>query len=334
MALTPEMPVREPKEMLSTRKLPDGRTEIRINNSSYSLISACKRKAHYALNRGLVSNHESEATLFGRAIHGALEVWYSSPRGARSKASAACDESLAAMEAGMPTTPHGRCVRCASQARFLDIAQPLVLLPSTEKRSLRSGTTLLDAYFDYYLDDPFVVLSDDLGPFAERGVSIVLADELDSRVTFFGTLDTVLKNEQTSHIVLMDHKTTSSLGISFISRINPNAQVVGYTAAFRRSYPQFDTRTFGINALQVAKTKQAFLRQEIEVSEEMIEEWRISMLDVAYDWWARLQAQGPYPMTTPDPCSMWGACQYLELCTTPAALRENIIQAHYQGTPT
>lgn len=329
VALPRPMPEREPKEMLSIGTLPDGRADIRINYSSYTLISLCKRKAHYALNRGLVSNYESEATLFGRAIHAALEVWYTSPRSARKRGSAQCDDYIASLEAGIAVPSHGQCLRCASQARFLEVAQALSALDSSQKRSVRNGLTILDAYFDTYLDDPFVVLSDALGPICERRVSMILADESDSRVTFFGTLDTVLINEHNQHIVLCDHKTTSGLGTDFLQRIRPNWQYTNYLAAFRRTWPQHDTRTFMSNGLLVAKTKTAFLRQFTEIDDGLIEEARISLLDSAYDWWARVKSDGPWTMNAPDPCTQWGGCQYRTICEVPGHLRESIIASHY-----
>lgn len=331
-ALGAEMPEREPKEMLAVRPMADGRTEIRINHSSYSLISLCKRKAHYALNRGLFSPNENEATLFGRAIHGALEVWYSAARGARTKASSECDDSLALMEANQAPVPHGRCTRCAAQSRFLEISAPLSGLDPSEKRSRRNGTSILDAYFDHYMHDPFVVWGDALGPMCERRLELVLADESDSRVTFFGTLDTVLQNEETGHIVICDHKTTSSLGQDFLQRIRPNFQYTGYMAAFRAAYPEIPTRTFLSNGILVAKTKQAFARQFTEIEDSLIAEWRTSLLDAAYDWWARSKLEGvsQYTMNTPDPCTQWGGCSYRTICETPAHLRESVIAAQYE----
>lgn len=328
----PELPEQEPKEMFSTRQLVDGRTEIRINNSSYQLIRACLRKADYALNRNLRAQREGEATLFGRAIHGALEVWYSGDPKARSKPSALCDEYIACLEAGLPPVPHGRCLRCAAAGRFLEIAQPLQHLDSLQARSRRNGLVILDAYFDEYHDDPLVILEDNIGPLCERRVEMVLAEESDSRVVFFGTIDSVMQNVETKHILLMDHKTTSSLGKEFLQKINPSSQVIGYVAAFRRTFPQFDTRTFGINGLQVAKTMQNFMRHYVEITDDMIAEWRISLLDAAYDFWARQQAQGPYPMQMDTSCTAYGGCQYRALCEIAPGLRQNIIEAQYEGS--
>lgn len=330
VALPAPMPERDPKEMLSIRQLPDGRSEIRINNSSYSLLSLCKRKAHYALNRGLVSKQESEATLFGRAIHSALEVWYAAPRTSRRSSSAQCDDSVALMESGQEPLPHGRCVRCSAQAAFIRVADALRGLDPGSKRSVINGTAILDAYFDYYADDPFVILSDALGPIVERRMELVLAEESDCRIVFFGTCDAVLKNESSGHILMCDHKTTSSLGSDFTNRINPSAQFRGYMAAFRATWPQFDTRTFMVNGLQVLKTKQAFMRQFVEIDDGAIAEWREAMLDVTFDWWARTKMESPsYPLNGSDACTSYGGCQYLPICQIPEKLREGMIAAQY-----
>jgi hypothetical protein len=331
VALPPALPERDPKEMLSFRTLPDSRTEILINHSSYTLLSECKRKAHYALQRGLRQTNESAATLFGRAIHAGLEVWYTAPRSLRQRGSSVCDDSIALMECGQSPIPHGACVRCAAIAGFLRIVEPLRGLEPSDKRSPRNGTTILDAYFDQYADDPYVVLRDSLGPVSERRVRLQLTDLPDSCVTFFGTIDVVLQNEATKHVVVTDHKTTSALGSEFLQRIAPNAQYTGYVAAFRANWPESATRTFMSNGLLVAKTKQTFARQFTEVTDEHIEEWRESLLDAAYDWWARVKAGGSYPMTTPGPCTTWGGCQYRALCESPSSIRESVIKAQYEN---
>ena len=73
-------PAAVPKEMLSTSVLADGRTKVRINFSSLSIMQECWRKTEYSLVRGLRSNLESPATLFGSAIHKGLEEFYLSPK--------------------------------------------------------------------------------------------------------------------------------------------------------------------------------------------------------------------------------------------------------------
>ena len=322
----------EPKEMLSIRRALDGKDEIRINHSSYSLISACKKKAYFALERGLVKQHESEALIFGRAVHAALEVWYTASIEFRRNRSSLCNDSIALMESGQAPIAHGRCVRCAAISAFFRVAEPLRVLESSDKRSLRNGAQILEAYFDVYAEDPFEVLTDSIGPLCERTLEIVLTEDEETRVIFFGTLDAVLRNTKNGHIVLCDHKTTSALGQDFLQRIRPNWQYTAYMAAFRATYPEHDTRTFMSNGILVAKTKQSFARQFCEVDEGLISEWRISLLDLAYDWYARVKTKGPFPMNAPDPCCMWGACQYRTICEIPLNLQENVITANYKGT--
>lgn len=323
------LPTREGKEMLSKRKLADGRSEIRINHSSYSLIALCKRKAHYALNQGLVSRQESAATLFGRAIHAALEVWYSAHPGSRKRMTNVCDDSFALMESGQEPVAHGRCIACSSAYAFLQIARPLESLGSQDKRSLRNGLAILEAYFSTYADDPFTAMSDDLGPLCERMLAMPVYEDAQVRIVFFGTLDAVLKNTQTGQILLCDHKTTSALGQDFLQRIRPNWQYVAYTAAFRHNYPEVDTRLFMSNGILVAKTKTSFARQFCQVDDGIIADWRESLVDVVMDWDKRVSTTNLFPMTTPDPCTQWGGCQFRTICEAPTKLRESVIKASY-----
>jgi hypothetical protein len=327
-----ELPQRDVKEMLSVRTLPDGRRELRMNHSSYSLMSLCKRKAHYSLNKRLTSRSESPATLFGSAIHSALEVWYTADPANRRRGNAACDDSFALMESGQAPVPHGRCVRCASAYAFLKRAQGLQALPSDDKRSLRNGLTILEAYFDTYADDPFVVLTDALGPLCERMLSFTVSEDRWLRVTFFGTLDAVLRNSQSGQVILCDHKTTSALGKDFLQRINPNWQYVSYVAAFRANYPEYDTRTFMSNGVLVAKTKTSFARQFCQVGDSLIADWKESFLDSAHDWLKRMDETRSFPMMTPDPCTQWGGCQYRTICETPSQLRDGVIRASYDAS--
>lgn len=325
------LPVREAKEMLGLKRAQDGKLELRMNHSSYSLISLCKRKAHYALDLGLTSRNESPATLFGRAIHSALEVWYTASPDNRKRGSAACDDSFALMESGQAPTTHGRCVRCSAAYAFLQIARPLEALDSSDKRSLRNGLTILDSYFDTYADDPFVILTDDVGPLCERMLTFTVAEDAELRVVFFGTLDAVLQNTQTGQVILCDHKTTSALGQDFLQRIRPNWQYVSYVAAFRANYPQYDTRSFMSNGILVAKTKTGFARQFCQVDDGLISDWREAFLDLAHDWVRRSwkAERGPFPMNAPDPCTQWGGCQFRTICETPGQLRESVIKASY-----
>lgn len=328
------------KEMFSSVTGIDGWTNVRINYSSYSEIRKCARKAHYTLDRGLRLRDvegDSPALTFGSAVHAALEVWYCAPRTSRRRGSAACDDSQALMASGQAPLPHesGQCVRCAAVYAFIARGQALRTLPADDKRSIASGIGILNDYFDHYADDPFVVFSDDLGPVCERMIPFVLTEDkaTKTRVTFFGTIDTVLVNERTSHVLVCDHKTTSSLGKEFLQRIHPNWQYVGYVAAFRGAYASrgISTRTAMSNGIQVAKTKTSFARQYTEVPDALIAEWREALLDTAFDWVARRETRS-YPMTAPDPCTQYSGCTYRTICESPGELRESIIRANYIET--
>jgi hypothetical protein len=318
-----------PKEMLSATLAADGKYDVRINFSSLDLLQTCKRRAYYVLKRRLVSTNESAPLIFGTAIHAALEVWYCAPRVERRKhATAQCDDSQALMLAGQPPEPHGACVRCASVFAFLEAARPLAALDSSDKRSCANGVVVLNHYFDHYASDPFVVLSDAHGPFCERDFELPVLEDAHKRITFFGRIDTILRNEETGVILVTDHKTTASLGSDFYNRVRPNFQYAGYVLAAQRAFG-LQTDMFLSNGIQVAKTVRGLARQVTQITSEDHAEL-LHAIDYAVDDYLRCERTDIWPQSTPNACTQWGGCAYRAICEVPAAIRENVIEAQYQ----
>ncbi|HUR97952.1 MAG TPA: PD-(D/E)XK nuclease family protein [Pyrinomonadaceae bacterium] len=320
----------EPKEMFSVVPGPDGKLDIRINFSSLDLIQTCKRKAYLSLERGLRANEESAPLSFGSAIHKALEVWYCAPRASRKESSAECDDSQALMLAGAAPLSHGNCVRCASVFSFIERGNALRNLPDGDKRSLSNGTAILNAYFDHYAHDPFRIAEDEDGPICERKFEFLLTEDDRRRITFFGTIDAVLVNEETNTLLVTDHKTTSQLGSDFYNRVRPNFQYVGYVLAAHRAL-RLNTSAFMSNGVQVAKTKKEFARQVTRVTEEDFTELTHAV-EYAVDDYLRCKERGVWPMSSPNPCCMYGRCAYAAICEVPEALKENVISAMYGET--
>lgn len=322
----------EPKEMLSVVRGTNGRYAVRINYSSLSVIQSCKRKALYVLERKLTAKTESAPTLFGRAIHKALEVWYSAPRASRRASTSQCDDVQAVMLGGGTPDAHGQCVRCAAIHAFLTAAEPLSALDSSDKRSRDNGLTILNAYFDHYAGDTLVVAQDALGPIVERRIEMPLLTTARADVTFFGTIDAILRDETTGTLMVVDHKTTSQLGSDFYNRVRPNFQYTGYVMAVQRALG-LAIDVFMSNGIQVAKTKTAFARQTTRITAEDFEEF-VHAVDWAVEDYIDCAESKRWPMSTPDPCTLWGGCGYRAICEVPAVLRENVIEALYSVKPT
>lgn len=320
-------PLEKPKkEMLTWTKTPTGH-HVRINYSSLELIQTCLRKAHYSLNRNLKPADESEALAFGSAIHKGLEHWYQLDPKER-ELPKALHEEADLMAAGQNLEAKARHGALEAIRQFvMSRREVLSRLPQDDKRSLASGVRILKAYFKHYANDGFIVASDDKGPLIERTFSFRLADSPHLAIDYFGTIDVILRNTDTGLLVVCDHKTTASLGKEFYDRCRPNFQYSGYVAGAKKALG-VNTNLFLINGIQTLKTKTEFARQITERTEDDFHE-----LEIAVGWrvneWLHATKHDCYPQTTPNPCSMYGGCQYRGICEVPAAIKGNVIEARY-----
>lgn len=314
------LPAADKKEMLSVSH--DGkRPVVRINYSSLEVIQTCKRKARYLLVDGLKSNTESEATLFGRAIHKGLEAWYVRGIEERRVPTAKCNGEV----------PGGTCPcpRCDAIRAFLLTAAPLEAVNLADKRHPSNGIRILDYYIRKYIDDPFEVLREPDGtPMVERRLEATLLDNPELKIILFGTVDVILKNVRDNIVLVTDHKTTSTLGVEFYKRIKPNPQYTAYIWLAQQSLG-LTTNLFLVNGLQVAKTKVECVRQITSRDESDFWELKQSVWKAVLDFLDESK-HGAWPQSAPNPCSMYGGCQYHMICEANPSIRPQIIRNLYQ----
>ena len=282
------LPVSAPKEMLSVRRLDDGRTHYRINSSSLTLIQECMRKTKYSLVEKWKKETEDAATLFGKAIHGALDVYY---RGDREERILPSLESLQLLGYGHKPPPTNNDLIYRSIAEFVRIAQPLSQLPETDKRSIQNGIWILHEYFKTYIDDPYVAYVDESGPFIERDFTLRFHEDAQRVIDVFGRIDFVFRNTLNGSLLPGDHKTSSSLGYgesSYFDRDKPNHQYSLYMLGVRRVFG-LDVTDFAVNVIEVkAKPKGpkakgvSFPRQITRRTEEDFEELKEVILDAVF----------------------------------------------------
>jgi hypothetical protein len=274
---------------------------IYINASSASVIQECMRKAHYLLERDLRSSFdESEAQIFGTAIHAGLAKLYSNPPGSR-----VLSDVLDAFSA---------------------YENRLVQAEGT-KRSAANGRKILEEYFKVYKEDPWIGYTDSSGAFIERPFEIQFGETAGYQVVVFGTIDAILQNVETGELVVCDHKTTSTLGTNFYQQVKPRLQFALYAWAMRSSL--LPIRSVMMNGIQVAKTKQEFARVFADYGPDEDAELRMTIYDVVNRYLTAVSTQ-TWPMSTSN-CAQWGGCQYHEICSAKAAQREYVIQSNYPG---
>ena len=273
-----------------------------INSSSVDLIQSCRRKAYYALERNLRGGDESEAQLFGTAIHKAMEAFYG-----------------AHIENGVRQLTLEQF-----QDAFVDAAvQGLGHLPESDKRSIANGKKILEKYWSIYQNDPWQVVRDESGPVVERKFELSLTPS----IILHGQIDCLLQNVETKEIVVCDHKTSSSLGSDFLNRIKPNIQFSIYSWAAHKL--GFSVNRVMVNGIQVAKTKIDLLRIFTDRTKEDFEEmWQT--INESVELYKNSQKRDIWPINSSS-CSSWGGCQYRDICSLNKAFRETAIEQIYKS---
>lgn len=323
-----------PKQMISIER--DGtQTLVRINSSSLSLIQTCPRKSFYLLHQGWRSKSTSPALVFGLAIHKALEVFYAWPKAVR-EIPTNFAEHAALMAHGHPAPEH-HFLYDAIKA-FVTAGQPLKALPDTDKRSLTSGIWTLCHYFETYLTDPYTTYCDKVGSVTERTCEATLFEHPRLRIELFGTIDVVLRNGATGEVLPGDHKTASRMGADFLNRIKPNHQYTGYVYLAQKAL-DIQSENFCVNGIEVkarpltARGKPpTFTRQITRRSEADIEEFKFAVVEAVENYlrWSKFSTEVGWPLGHIDSCAQWGGCTFLDVCSAPHELRENILDAKFE----
>jgi hypothetical protein len=343
--LKKDLPAAEKKEMLSVIHHED-LIEVRINYSSLDIVQTCLRKAYFALNRSVRSATEAPALVSGKGVHRAMEVWYCAEKEHRRIGSPECDDMQSLLLANVEPTDelnqqfigHGKCARCASIFAYLEEGKKLIGIDGP--RNPESVINILNNYFDNYLDDPYELVVDADGPVCERSFEMVIFEgELlgkKTRIVFFGTIDSVLRNRETGEILGCDHKTSHSLGKDFLNRIRPNFQYTGYYWAIR-DILKLPIDRFMVNGIQIAKTRSELVRQYSHVTDEDIEELRYSLIWNVKKYLECLAAANneffhtsqAFPMSAPNACSMWGGCNFKRICELPRSMHDSMLSAEF-----
>jgi hypothetical protein len=272
---------------------------------------------------------ESPATLFGRAIHKALEIYYT---GSIEERKLQRYEDIECLAYGHPPKHDGLIER--AMLGFISVAEPLGTLPETDKRSLQNGLWILHEYFKTYIDDPYVAYSDDKGAFIERMFTLRVYEDDSLAIDIFGTIDFCFKHTVTGDLLLGDHKTASFLnfgGQSYFDRDKPNHQYTMYALGAREVFG-INTENFVVNVVEVKakpKTKAAkgvsFPRQITKRTDEDFAEMKETLIWNVKNYISFIE-QNLWPQGGVDACNKFGSCQYKQVCASPQSLRQTLLE--------
>ena len=315
--------------MLSVRR-EGAQTLVKVNSSSLSLLQSCPRKSFYDLKEGWRPRAVQAPLVHGIAIHKAMQVFYSHQ-----------GERTIPKDFGQiaPLLAHGHSAPephflYAALLAYVEAAEPLRNLPDTDKRSLSSGIWVLEHYFRTYLNDQYVIHTDEKGPVVEREFELVLWEDAKLRIVLFGTIDFVLRNTVTGEILTGDHKTSSQMGPDFFNRIKPNHQYTGYLLGAHRTLG-VSSEHFLVNGIQSKSRPVAarggpptFTRQITRRTGEDFAEFHFVVREAVGNYLRWLETDR-WPLGPVDACAMWGGCRYLDVCAAPNELRENILNSKF-----
>ncbi len=265
-----------------------------INSSSVEVLQSCYRKGEYLFEHGLRSE-SSKAQAFGTLIHKVLARWYEMPSDLRN-----ADTMTGIYEAEWKVANY----------------TPEDDSPKTHKNGL---ATMLK-YADVFKADDLQVVLDQAGkPMVEWSFEFELAPD----IVYFGTVDMVVKDKNTDKIYVLDHKTTSALGVQFNNSWNPNHQITGYIWAI--SQAGFECDEALIQGIQVMKTKQEVCRVPTRRTQENFQDWKSTVVDAVLRY-KSYREFGFFPHAGNHTCSGFSGCQFLDFCKASREVRKELIE--------
>jgi hypothetical protein len=197
------------------------------------------------------------------------------------------------------------------------------------------GLNILDAYFDFYLDEDnlFKPIESELGFAVE--FSPRLSDPSDLRnwepFTYVGGVDGIFERSYDRRHIPRETKTTSSGAEGRLRQLNFDHQPVGYVTCLRELPGGENIDTFIGDVVLIAAEKLEFCRDYFTTSAAQRQSWRVQTIRRIERWRdAKRKATGQpinvvldiYTQNTDD-CFSYGKCAFYDLCdygVSPEAL--------------
>ena len=145
-------------------------------------------------------------------------------------------------------------------------------------------------------------------------------------IVWTGVIDVI--SEEMSHLMIVDHKTSSVLGPSYYDQFNLSQQFIGYTRAAKNllQRPVLGALLNVIAGRKPSKTgvNLEFSRRRYMYPEHLLDEWQDDILTLVGDFVNRLQV-GHFPKRTLWCTGKFGTCPYMSACSLAPDLRPTMI---------
>lgn len=288
-----------------------------IDNSSLEHFQACRRFYELADIRHYCVSASRAGRNFGSAMHVGWKRRY-------------------LYGSNRPSSAHFETV-LNDMREYFDANPP----PTDDFRSFAHAERMMNAYLDFYGNEPFKILTTPSGePFVERSFAFELGTVQNVPIVYTGRIDLALENND--GVWNLDHKTTFQYGSGFDDDMAVNGGQIGYVWATRKV---LGTHTNGyiINGVRVRRPSKAskyvdsngpdasvfnedFKRMPFFVSDDCIEEWRTDVLALITDLFFN-HDRGFFPKSRKACVTKYGRCDFYECCSAPIASRQSILDS-------
>lgn len=350
-----------PRQLLTPLPTP-GHFLLVIDNSSLEVFTTCPQSAYYKLVLKREAHARNAALTFGGALHEGLEKFlhnqFNADRGPVLKNEADEEENQAILKF------------------FTENPAPL-----DEYRTVQNALAVLAAYRQRAAlpDYQWEIQSDATGPIIERAfelpfgavtvndwIKMSWAMELPTpaprsqlqidkwnngqfvwveqvHIAWSGRIDAIARCGNPNVVRVVDHKTTSIMGDSFMQDFQISNQVLGYVWAARQLWPDLDVSAFCLNAIHFKKptgsgpitapgprggpSALSFVRGYYEYSPQRLEQWAENCLAIVSDF-IHCLVRDFYPLATKWCFGKYGKCQYHDVCVQDdPKVRANMIHS-------
>lgn len=307
-----------------------------LDNSSYTVITACPRQGMYNTSFKRRSSHSKPALHFGKVIHEALEYRDKQPGLVITPAieQGMIDIIQQGFELGQNADDYRNSSYAIQLIKEYNRKYPVETHPAYVTPD---GTPAVEMPFaiplcDITINQPVLVTDPDLN---SGQPTIRHIDKI--QIVFTGKIDKVAIYK--SNLYVFDHKTSSMGGDYFFEEFETGSQFKGYVYAAQKLLNQ-PIKGAIINAIfnrKLTKTGKGieFQRAPINYHPDVIEEWLESFTQTAIDQIQRhlhqsahpLNPHVAFPMNSPACKTKYGTCQFFQICSLPPSLREQQLRS-------
>ncbi len=304
-----------------------------IDNSQIEKYQTCPRMWQYYALHKRESAGDASALVFGRALHKALDMRYSIAHEVPNGVSATSHE-----------TENAQCVEAQRIMSEIEV-------DPEDHRTTSRVAEVIELYNKHYKDEfqslsvlksefPIAVkLGEVKIPYSRTsffpnniGWEITEQQFIKVPIIWTGRVDLAVLLQNDTRPWIVDHKTTSIWGESYVSGMRLRGQFRGYCWAFREMFPNHEQPAGAMLNVLVIRKKTVkgtgvhteFHRQMFSYTEDDLTEWRENTLALVQKMLESYYT-GFLPQHTNQCIQYMRPCPYYEVCNMPRDQREFLL---------